>query len=375
MRGFLRPDSRGRSALILFLLIAIAYGGSLWNGFVYDDALFMTKDPRVQSFSLLPRLFVQARWDFDQPDARPTVHHYYRPLEPLPYAVSHLFFHAAPWPSHLLHLLIHFANVLLVLAALRRLLGEESAALAGAAVFAVHPGYSEAALWVAAEGGLGAFLCTMAIFLLHTGPHGRRWYGRLSMAVLYLLALWFKETGVLAPVFVFLWDLIAAPDRGPRRVLRSLGHYALFVPPFVLYALLRRHALGDLVPTLYVPYTRWELVLNGVAQLPEYARSFLWPFHLRLYARLRTPPRHGSRVVLGRRGDARRGGARLRGHRAPSPARRVQGSPGRSLPWRRTWSSTSRRTTSIRRDTCTIRPSAFAFFSAAAGAGSRRDWR
>ena len=283
MRGFLRPDSRGRSALILFLLIAIAYGGSLWNGFVYDDALFMTKDPRVQSFSLLPRLFVQARWDFDQPDARPTVHHYYRPLEPLPYAVSHLFFHAAPWPSHLLHLLIHFANVLLVLAALRRLLGEESAALAGAAVFAVHPGYSEAALWVAAEGGLGAFLCTMAIFLLHTGPHGRRWYGRLSMAVLYLLALWFKETGVLAPVFVFLWDLIAAPDRGPRRVLRSLGHYALFVPPFVLYALLRRHALGDLVPTLYVPYTRWELVLNGVAQLPEYARSFLWPFHLRLY--------------------------------------------------------------------------------------------
>jgi tetratricopeptide (TPR) repeat protein len=283
MRGFLRVEPRGRSALILLLLITVAYGGSLWNGFVHDDVLFMTRDPRVQSFSLLPRLFVQARWDFDQPDARPTVHHYYRPLEPLPYAVSHLFFHAAPWPSHLLHLLLHFANVLLVLAALRRLLGEESAALAGAAVFAVHPGCSEAVLWVAAEGGLGTFLCTMAIFLVHTGPHGRRWYGRLSMAVLYLFALWFKETGVLAPVFVVLWDLVAAPDRGPRRVLRSLGHYALFVPPFVLYALLRRHALGDVVPTLYVSFTRWELVLNGIAQLPEYARSFLWPFHLTLH--------------------------------------------------------------------------------------------
>jgi protein O-mannosyl-transferase len=283
IKGLLQTDSRRRPALILLLLIAIAYGGSLWNGFVYDDALFMTKDPRVKSFSMLGKLFVQARWDFDQPGASPAAHQYYRPLEPLPYAVSHLFFHGAPWSSHLLHLLMHFANALLVFLALRRLLGEQSAALAGAAVFAVHPGYSEAALWVAAEGGLGVFLCTMSIFLLHTGPHGQRWYGRLSMAFLYLLALWFKETGVLAPVFVLLWDLMVAPDRGPRRVLRSLPHYALFVPPFALYVLLRHHALGGLVPTLSGPYTRWELVLNGVAQLPEYVRSFLWPFHLRLF--------------------------------------------------------------------------------------------
>jgi tetratricopeptide (TPR) repeat protein len=56
------------------------------------------------------------------------------------------------------------------------------------------------------------------------------------------------------------------------------------LPPLALYVGLRVHALGSLVPGLhYVPLTPGELLLNAIALLPQYARTFLWPFDLNLY--------------------------------------------------------------------------------------------
>jgi tetratricopeptide (TPR) repeat protein len=269
---------------LLALLIAVAYGGSVRNEFVHDDTLFMKQDPRVRSVEQLPRLLVESRWAFRDRDGRHSVDQYYRPFEPLPYVVSHLLFGGAPWPSHLLNLFFHFGNCLLVLAALRRVLGDTQAALLGAILFAIHPGLSEAVLWPAAQGGLGAFACAMAVFLLHTGTRADRWYARPLTAVLFLCGLFFKETGILALVAVGLYDVLLAPERGWARLWRLRWRYAAFVPPLVLYAVLRMHALGAAVPGFnYVPLTAHELVLNAVALLPQYARTFLWPLDLNLH--------------------------------------------------------------------------------------------
>ncbi len=284
MNDAARPGRGGRAAALLVILIAVGYGSSLRNDFVHDDVLFMTLDPRVQSVERLPLLFVESRWAFRDREGRNSVDQYYRPLEPLPYALSHLVFDRAAWPGHLLNLLLHLANSLLVLAALRRVLENEQAALLGAVLFAVQPAYSEAVVWIAAAGGLGAVGCVMAIYLLHSSPHGGRWYGGPLTALLYLGALCFKETGLLAPVFVALHDLVLAPDRGGRRVWRLRWRYAVFVPPLLLYMALRLHALGEPVPGLdYVPLTNGEVVLNAVALLPQYVRTFLWPFSLNFH--------------------------------------------------------------------------------------------
>jgi tetratricopeptide (TPR) repeat protein len=99
-----------------------------------------------------------------------------------------------------------------------------------------------------------------------------------------LCGLWFKESGVLGVVMVVLYDAIAAPDRGPRRMWRMRWRYAAFAPALVLYFALRLRALGGALPGIdTVPLTRFEMVLNAIALLPEYARTLAWPFDLNMY--------------------------------------------------------------------------------------------
>jgi tetratricopeptide (TPR) repeat protein len=272
---------RSTVVLAVLALIAIAYGGSLRNELVFDERIFMERDPRVQTLAV-DRIFLEALWSTGEGD--PHLHQYYRPLQLLPLALSHAVFGTAAWPSHLLSLAVHFANCLLVLGLLRALLPR--AAVAGALVllFAVHPGYSEAVLWVSDIAGLGAACCTLAVVRLHLSPRRERWWAWVVSPLLLLGGLLFKESGLLAVVLVAAYDLVGAADRGPARLWRLGWRYAVFLPPLVAYAALRWHALGGALPGIdTVPLTRTEMVVNAVALLPSFVRTFLWPFDLNMY--------------------------------------------------------------------------------------------
>ena len=308
--------SSWRTAAVLAVLVAAAYGASLRNEFVFDDLMFIKDDPRVKSFSESPRLFVEALWGYaDQQDGRPKIHQYYRPLQTFPLAVSHAFFGTAAWPAHLLNLFLHWVNCLLVYALFRHAIppfgkggpggilspaserpsleipprppfpkGGSTPAFLGAVVFAVHPGYSEAILWISDVAGLGAALCLLAMVVMHLTPHRSRWYVLAANALLYLLGLWFKESGALAPALLLLCDIVLVADRGWRRVWRLRWSYVVLLPPLALYLWLRRGALGGMLPGLQVvTLTGWEMVINAIALLPEFVRTFVWPFDLNMY--------------------------------------------------------------------------------------------
>jgi tetratricopeptide (TPR) repeat protein len=273
-----------RTVALLAALVAVAYGGSLQNDLVFDDAIFMEHDPRLRSLARLPELFTQPLWAFVDQDGRPTVHQYYRPFQLVPLAVSHAVFGDAAWPGHALALVLHLVNGILAFALLRRLLGRDEPALLAAVLWSAHPGYSEAVLWVANLSGLGAAACTLAMLLLHVSPVGARRPGMALSGLLFLAGLLFKETAVLAPALLLLHDGLLAPDRGWPRVRRNAPRYLALVPPFALYAALRLHALGGWVPGLAAGTMGvWDVGMNAVALVPRYLSTFLWPFHLNLY--------------------------------------------------------------------------------------------
>jgi tetratricopeptide (TPR) repeat protein len=259
---------------LLGVLIAAAYGASLRNDFVHDDGLFM-EDPRVQSAAQMPRLLYEPRWGFEKNRSPLRLHQYYRPLEPLPYIASHFLGGGRPAASHLVCLFLHWLNSLIVLLLLRRWVGAGWPSLFGAALFAVYPAYSEAVLWPAALGGLGVFACTWTIFQLNVGVRWRWWRWPLSV-LLYLAALLFKETGVLAPLFAALgWLLLDRAGTGAGVMALRL---TAFVPALLSYAVLRDAALGRVVPRLdYLPFSWFEMGLNALAQVPHYVSSLAWP--------------------------------------------------------------------------------------------------
>lgn len=312
--------SRMGAAFALAALITVAYGGSLRNELVFDDRIFMERDPRLRSLQGALRLFVEPLWGFPDDDGRTRLHQYYRPLQTLPLALSYALFGEASWPSHLLNLVLHWVNTMMVFALARAILDVRHGSgvrsvrdvrLAGfegsgrepyggqrpeptdprtlgpfllASTFAVHPGYCEAVLWTSNVAGLGAAASTLAILLLHMSPRSPRSAVPLAMAALFLIGLWFKEAGMLAPAVIALYDLVLAPDRGWRRLRRVWRRYAILAPPLALYTALRLHALGGTLPGFdAVPLSSWELLINAVALLPQYVGTLVWPVDLNMY--------------------------------------------------------------------------------------------
>ena len=268
--------------LTLTALVAVAYGGSLRNQLVFDDLIFMQRDARVQSLAHVDRIFSEALWSFDQSDET-HVHQYYRPLQLLPLTLSHVVFDTAAWPSHLLSLLLHLANCLLAFGLIAHCSRARRRRRRWCCLFAIQPAYSEAVLWASDVAGLGAALCTLAIVRLHASARRPR-LAALLCPLLLLCGLWFKESGALAIPLLAAYDLLGAPDRGWRRVVRMRWRYAGLVPPLALYVALRIHALGGILPGIgSVPLTPYEMLLNAAALLPQYARSFLWPFDPNMY--------------------------------------------------------------------------------------------
>ncbi|HUO84339.1 MAG TPA: hypothetical protein VM534_04415 [Thermoanaerobaculia bacterium] len=287
--------------LVLLVLVGVTYGTSLGNGFVYDDTMFVRDDPRIRSLETATDLFVQPRWGFDE-EARRDIHLYYRPLEALPYLISAVVFDAQPWPAHLLIVAMHALNVLLVWKVIAMLLEEEElrngadlavlgqgagrrdlAALAAAALFAVHPGHSESVLWVAAIGGVGATLFTLLALVLHAGrSRGRSRPFWISM--FFLGALFFKETGILVPMLLLGFDLLVARDRGWGRMTRSWATWLAMIPSFVLYVAFRIEALGAFLPGRELnAMPLGGQILNGIAQIPRYFLLFLDPRTLNFF--------------------------------------------------------------------------------------------
>jgi protein O-mannosyl-transferase len=188
-----------RNRLLLLGATLVAFGGSLIAGFHFDDyAIF--SDQALTSFSGFARISTLARQ---------------RPLADFTLLLNNLAGGRDPLTYHLLNLALHMAAVLLVFACLRRLL-PEAAALAGAAVFALHPIQAEAVNYVSARGPLlGAVLCLCALLAWLAR---RRW---VAVPAFFAAVLAYPQCAAF-PLLVALveWGRLARPS-GPNPSRRA----------------------------------------------------------------------------------------------------------------------------------------------------------
>ena len=135
------------SLIAVVLLTLLAYGGTVHNGFVWDDETFIVDNPFIHDLSLWPRYFTDSK----SVSNVPVLSNMYRPLQTVSFA-----FDAALWKSwaggfHLTSLLLHIGASLAIIFAFGTLLGTR-AAVAASVVFSIHPALSEGALSLAARG-------------------------------------------------------------------------------------------------------------------------------------------------------------------------------------------------------------------------------
>jgi len=189
-------------------------------------------------------------------------------FRPLAFGVMKLAYTLGGWnPAvlHVLSLLWHLLNCLLVLLLLRRLGASRALAWAVACLFALHPAQVATIQWIAAQTELlvttlllAGLLCygqfrgwSPATDRIGTPPPGRlRWKWGIGCAVFFGLALFCRENALALPLVLLATELFAFRLR--RR--EGLGLVAVLGVISLAYFLLRWHYLGGtaLPPRPYV---------------------------------------------------------------------------------------------------------------------------
>ena len=100
-----------------------------------------------------------------------------------------------------------------------------AAALAGAAIFAVHPVHVESVAWISGRTDLSCGLFFLAAFLAYRrSPSTRRWRARALSLLFFGLALFSKEMAATLPLLVFgdRW-MVREPRRWRAAVVGGLA--------------------------------------------------------------------------------------------------------------------------------------------------------
>ena len=275
---------------------AIAHGGALSAGFVYDDHRFVELNPHIQSIDPWAA-FSDARTASNEEGIQADI---YRPLRTVLFSVEYAMFGSAPFGWHLVSLLLHVLNAVLLWFWLQTFLdGPPWIPLVATLLFVVHPVTSETVVWVSSQGDLLslAFLLGSLLVLRRRGTRATA-VGTL----LFLLACLAKESALMLPGLVFLQDL-ALRHRGREgapTTRESWIRMGVMAGVIALYFALRLSVLPGLRQTAH-PGGHWLGSVRGMlAGLVSYAGMLFWPEGFPFDLRFEVPLRFSHpEVVLG----------------------------------------------------------------------------
>lgn len=191
-----------REWILPLLLALLAYGGTCWAPFIFDDHHQIEANYYLQTATEPFSFYFKPVWYGIRglQDSR-----YYRPTMIAEFwAVWHFLGHQAFW-FHLVNMLLHALVTLLVCVLGQRLFNDRAMVLVAGLVFAVHPVHSEAVSWIACSGDLMAALFTLLAYIWCERP--------LPAAICLFFALTSKEVA-LTVVAIRVFELLMTDRRG-----------------------------------------------------------------------------------------------------------------------------------------------------------------
>jgi protein O-mannosyl-transferase len=255
--------------VIVALSAILVYVNALTNGYVLDDRGVLLTNPLVTSPSGIWRAFAHPYWPPAVGGGQ------YRPLVIASFAFDWWVSGGAPGWLHAVNVLWHAAASVLVWLLAAELL-PPAAALAAAALFAVHPVHVEAVANI-----VGRSECMAAFFVVAALLDHRR--QRWGAPLLFALALLSKENAAVFLPLAALNDLwLAGPPRVAFRERRALyGAYAAVAVGYAgALAFVFRHAPLAVPAPIFAGATVGERWLTFATVIPEYARLLLVPWRL-----------------------------------------------------------------------------------------------
>lgn len=272
------------------LIVLVVYSNSLSNGWTFDDHIIIEENPIVHSFDI-KQIFGSQYWP-DRKDAG-----LYRPLTILSFSIHYALHGLEPFLYHMVNVIFHVVNVLLVYALARRILGSMWCAVGTALVFGLHPVQTEAVNGIVGRAELMSAFWVLLAWLLYIysgvgrGERLNRFYTLSLLAT--LLGMMSKENAACAVgilvVYDWIWEHRGRWPGGWRGCLKmGLPRYVPFFLLIFFFLFLRSQVVGSVfLPVLpgeaenILPHlsdeTRW---LTTLAATGVYFRLLVFPLWL-----------------------------------------------------------------------------------------------
>jgi Flp pilus assembly protein TadD len=259
---------------LLAAVTGAVYYNSLYNAFLFDDLETIVETQSAGNLGQLDPLFRLL-------SGKPA----YRPIRSASYAFDYALSGLDPWGYHLANIAYHTLSAAVIFLIAQNLFNRLIPALFAAILFAVHPIQTEAVTYLSGRRDVlsGLFVLLGFYLFLRYRRTGRAGYLALVLLV-YPLAFFSKESGIILPLLCFSYDVISRirtgesgagppPFRevwiGARSAVRE-GRL-LYLPIFVLAGGLALYVLFLVRGTWVRTYYGGSLFFTGLTM----ARVFL----------------------------------------------------------------------------------------------------
>jgi tetratricopeptide (TPR) repeat protein len=253
------------SAILLFVFILFL--PSVRYGLVHDDMGQISLNPRLTAWSYVPGYFTSDVWAH----LPANYHGYYRPLFLVWLRLSYAILGKPGDIWHLPSILAHVAVTLCVFLLLLQLVKDFKGAALGAALFAIHPIQTETVAWISASGEmLLTIFLSLSVYFYVARKKPISW----ASLVFATLAMFTKETGIVAPLLILAFEWIQTRFRDAA--VNAIPYFA----SALFYLALRANALGTLATAANSNLSLSAMLPTWPIVLAEYALHLAWPVHL-----------------------------------------------------------------------------------------------
>lgn len=216
----------------------ISYINVYGNQFLWDDEFAVQKNAYIKDFAYLPDIFTTSSGA-----GAGRIDNFYRPMQLFVYSIVYRLSGLNPFGYHLLNVLLHISNAVMLFLLVEKIFGERKPAFVAALLWVVHPVHTEAVTYMNGTADPLAMFFALGSFLLYIRfkETKTRAFAALSVA-LFMLALMSKETIIILPGLIALYELAAH-----KWSLHNLGKYKWVAPFFaaaLIYFLLRLTVLN-----------------------------------------------------------------------------------------------------------------------------------
>jgi tetratricopeptide (TPR) repeat protein len=293
---------------IMVLVVGFAlFAGTLRSPFTSDDVFIALEIPQLHNLSNIPRAFYI---DLDRPppegypvpEGKESRTGLYRPLLVMTYFLDVGLSGENPFGWRLTSLLLHLIAALMVLGVAGQLLGSRLGALIAALLFVAHPIHTEAvAMLIGGRSELLSCIFVLAAWwmFLYGDKHKskRRWAIDIGSSILFLFALWSKESAAVLPGILFLSGWALRGHSFKNLVVRLLPHIAVLS----LYTITRLLIIGRIAPIgwsfIFGDLSALRIFFAIMAIMAMYLRLALVPFPIQHQACYHNLPIHVSGLV------------------------------------------------------------------------------